>query len=106
MATIAGNSNLPTSYYWSLVKDMDSSQKLELVTMLIDSVRPVVTKMEEKGNEHGAPKPYTLEELHTRIAKAERESALGLGQDSEEMFDELEDEFAHEDEALEMADAI
>ena len=49
MATIAGNSNLPTSYYWSLVKDMDSSQKLELVTMLIDSVRPVVTKMEEKG---------------------------------------------------------
>lgn len=106
MATIAGNSNLPTSYYWSLVKDMDSSQKLELVTMLIDSVRPVVTKMEEEGNGHGAHKPYTLEELHARIGKAERESALGLGQDSEEMFEELEDEFAHEDEALEMADAI
>jgi len=27
------------SYYWSVVKDMDDSQKLELVTMLIDSVK-------------------------------------------------------------------
>ena len=25
--------------YWSMVKDMDDSQKLELVTMLIDSIR-------------------------------------------------------------------
>ena len=31
------------SYYWSVVKDMDDSQKLELVTMLIDSIKPVST---------------------------------------------------------------
>ena len=31
------------SYYWSVVKDMDDSQKLELVTMLIDSIKPIQT---------------------------------------------------------------
>ena len=31
------------SHYWGLVKDMDDSQKLELVTMLIDSIKPVST---------------------------------------------------------------
>ena len=29
----------PISHYWGMVKDMDDNQKLELVTMLIDSVR-------------------------------------------------------------------
>ena len=32
------------SYYWDVVKDMDDSQKLELVTMLIESVKPIQTK--------------------------------------------------------------
>ena len=31
------------SYYWSVVKDMDDSQKLELITMLIESVKPIQT---------------------------------------------------------------
>ena len=31
------------SYYRNLVKDMDDSQKLELVTMLMDSIKPVST---------------------------------------------------------------
>ena len=31
------------SYYWDVVKDMDESQKLELVTMLIESVKPIQT---------------------------------------------------------------
>ena len=34
----------PISYYWGMVKDMDDSQKLELVTMLIDSVKPIQTR--------------------------------------------------------------
>ena len=34
--------------------------------------------------------PYTIEELHSRITQAEREAAANLGQDSEEMFKELE----------------
>jgi hypothetical protein len=44
MATATRHSTQPMSYYWSLVKDMDDSQKLELVTMLIDSVKPIQTK--------------------------------------------------------------
>ena len=33
----------PMSYYRNMVKDMDDCQKLELVTMLIDSIKPVST---------------------------------------------------------------
>jgi hypothetical protein len=33
----------PMSYYRNMVKDMDDSQKLELVTMLIDSIKPIST---------------------------------------------------------------
>jgi len=35
----------PMSYYWGLVKDMDDSQKLELIAMLIDSVKPIQTRV-------------------------------------------------------------
>ena len=37
-------------------------------------------------------KPYTMEEINAIIDMAERDSAAGLGQDSEEMFRELEEE--------------
>ena len=45
MATITTKrrSTRPMSYYWGVVKDMDDSQKLELVTMLIESVKPIQT---------------------------------------------------------------
>ena len=36
------HSTRPISHYWNLVRDMDDSQKLELVSMLIDSVKPAV----------------------------------------------------------------
>ena len=35
----------PISHYWGLVKDMDDSQKLELVTMLVESVKPIQTRI-------------------------------------------------------------
>lgn len=41
--------------------------------------------------------PYTMEEIRARMEIAERESAAGLGIDSEEMIRELEAEFAEED---------
>ena len=41
--TARRRSAYPMSYYRNLVKDMDDSQKLELVTMLIDSIKPVST---------------------------------------------------------------
>ena len=45
----------PITHYWGLVKDMDNSQKLELATMLIDSVRlyPTSTDEVEEERERG-----------------------------------------------------
>ena len=34
----------PMSYYRKMVQDMDDSQKLELVSILIDSVKPIQTR--------------------------------------------------------------
>ena len=52
-------------------------------------------------------KPYTMEEINAMIDQAERESALGLGQESEEMFREIEEEFAKEEqEELELIEAV
>lgn len=50
-------------------------------------------------------KPYTMEEIRSMMVQAERESAAGLGQDSEEMFRELQEEFARE-EQTEMLEAV
>ena len=50
-------------------------------------------------------KPYTMDEINARIDHSLRDSAAGLGQESEEMFRELEEEFAREEE-LEMAEAV
>ena len=41
--TTKRRSTRPMSYYWGVVKDMDDSQKLELVMMLIESVKPIQT---------------------------------------------------------------
>ena len=41
--------------------------------------------------------PYTMEEINSRIDQAEQESAAGLGQDSEEMFREMEEDFVREE---------
>ncbi len=34
----------PITHYWGLVKDLDDNQKLQLVTMLMESVKPIRTK--------------------------------------------------------------
>ena len=34
----------PITHYWGLVKDMDDSQKLQLITMLAESVKPAKAK--------------------------------------------------------------
>ena len=49
-------------------------------------------------------KPYTMEEINAMIDQSERDSTAGLGQDSEEMFSELEEEFAREE--LEIVEAV
>ena len=48
----------------------------------------------QQVRENAAVPPYTMAEINRRIDQAERESAAGLGQDSEDMFREMENEFA------------
>ena len=37
--TTRQRASYPISHYWGLVKDMDDSQKLQLITMLAESVK-------------------------------------------------------------------
>ena len=85
--------------YWGMVKDLNDSLKLELVSMLIDSVRHSVA-----GNGTATLKPYTIEELHQMVAEGERQFADGQWQDSEDMFRELEEDFAREE--IEMTETV
>lgn len=78
------------SYYWGVVKDMDDSQKLELVTMLIESVKPKMM----------APPPmkrYTMDDINAMIDQAEAEIAAGLGTPHEEVMREWEEELEREE---------
>lgn len=43
-ATTRRRATHPMSYYREMVKDMDDSQKLELVSILIESVKPIQTR--------------------------------------------------------------
>ena len=91
--------NHPVSYYWDKVKDLDNSQKLELVTMLIESVKTTVAP---------APAPmkrYTMDEINAMLDRAEAEIAAGIGTPHEEVMREWEEELAREEqEELEMAE--
>ena len=82
----------PMSYYLKMVQDMDNSQKLELITILAESIKPAV-----KADEAYSLRPFTMEELNTRIDKAEEEIAAGKVIDDEDVWRELEEEFARED---------
>ncbi len=88
-------SESPIMHYWGLVKDLDSSEKLELVEMLIESLKPVVAMPKKEAG----LKPYTIEELHKMIATSERQLANGEWQDFDEAMDEIEKE-------LEIAEAV
>ena len=77
---------------------MDDSQKLELVTMLIDSVKPKVAEamtMEEmlEGYPH---KRYTKAEFNAMLDEAEAEIAAGIGIDDDDLWKEDEEEFERE----------
>ena len=62
------------SYYREMVNDMDDSQKLELVTMLIESVKPIQTMnvfdMPLEEDFHDMDKDlYTAEEAYELTMK-------------------------------------
>ena len=52
--TAAGTSTMPPiMHYWGIVKDMDNSLKLELIAMLINSVRMNPMPSDEEERERG-----------------------------------------------------
>jgi len=91
----------PMSYYWSVVKDMDDSQKLELVTMLVNSVKhKVADDLTTEEMLEGYPyKRYTKAELNAMLDEAEAEIAAGGGIDDEDLRKE-DEEFADMDKEL------
>ena len=99
------------SYYWGVVKDLNDSQKLELVTMLIDSVKPKVADdmtMEEMLEDYPY-KRYTKAELNAMLDEAEADIAAGRVTDHEELMREWEEELAREEQEehkLQMTEAI
>ena len=86
------------SYYWGMVKDLNDSQKLELVTMLIDSVKPKVANdmaMEDMLEDYPY-KRYTKAELNAMLDEAEAEIAAGIGIDNDDLWKEDEEEYERE----------
>ena len=88
------------SYYWDVVKDMDDSQKLELVTMLVESVKPKMV----------APAPmkrFTMDEINAMIEESERQIVAGETISHEDMMREWEEELEREEQKeLEMAEMV
>lgn len=95
----------PVARAWDLAKDMDDSEKLELVSIIIESMRPEVPK--NTDDEEYSLRPFTQEELNARIDQAEAEIAAGLGIPDEEAWDDLEEELAlQEKEEREIAEVV
>ena len=64
----------PMSYYREMVQDMDDSQKLELVSILIESVKPIQTRTVfdmslEENFPDMAKELYTAEEAYELTMK-------------------------------------
>lgn len=107
MATTTKYSTHPMSYYWDVVKDMDDSQKLELISLLAESVKPSTSCRTEQLLEGYPYKRCTKAELNAMLDRAEANFAAGKGIPDEEAWDDLEEELAlQEKEQLEMAKAI
>jgi len=81
---------------WNEAKNLSNSQKLELVSIIIDSVRKQVRQTAADDEEYSL-RPFTIEELNARIDQAEAEIAAGNVIDDEDVWRELEEEFARED---------
>ena len=94
---------------WNAVKGLGYNDKLELVTMLIESVqhdKDDTLSMEQMLE--GYPyKRYTKAELNAMLDEAEANFEAGLGIPDEEAWDDLEEELAlQEEEQHEMAEML
>lgn len=94
---------------WNAVKGLDYSDKLELVTMIIESVQHANddTMSMEQMLEGYPYKRYTKAELNAMLDEAEANFEAGRGIPDEEAWDDLEEELAlQEEEQHEMAEML
>ena len=85
----------PMSYYWNVVKDMDDSQKIELIAILAESIRSTAAKgMEVDSEDYPLPR-YTQKEMNALLDEAEANFAAGKGIPDDEAWDDLDEELAH-----------
>lgn len=94
---------------WNAVKGLDYSDKLELVTMIIESVQHANddTMSMEQMLEGYPYKRYTKAELNAMLDEAVANFEAGLGIPDEEAWDDLEEELAlQEEEQHEMAEML
>jgi hypothetical protein len=99
----------PVIKAWNLAKELNYSDKLELMTMLIESVKPdKADNMTMEQMLKGYPyKRYTKAELNAMLDEAEANFEAGLGIPDEEAWDDLEEELAlQEKEQHEMAEML
>ena len=101
----------PVMHYWGMVKDLDNNIKLELVEMLIESLKPVVAKA-QMVSEEPEPRRLTMAEVNAMLDEAEANFAAGRGIPHEEVMRRWDEKIARrrkshmqQEESL-MADAV
>lgn len=95
--TVRRRTTSPVARAWNMAKDLNGSQKLELVSIIIDSLKTSVATPPMQ--------PYTTDEINAMIDQSERDITEGRVYDFDEALDELEKEFAKEDREFSMAEA-
>jgi len=73
----------PMSYYMNMVKDMDDRQKLELMTIIIDSMK---THSPAKAEQTDVLRPYTMAEIDAMLDEAEAAFEAGDYLTQDEVF--------------------
>ena len=89
----------PMSYYRHMVKDLDYSEKLELMSFIIDSFKSDKGEemtMEEMLEGYPYGRRYTKAELNAMLDEAERDFEAGLGIDDDDLWKEDEEEYERE----------
>ena len=69
--TVRQRQTHPMSYYMDMVKDMDNSQKLQLIAILAESVKLETCNTAETDEEEYSLRPYTMEEIDAMLDEAE-----------------------------------
>ena len=89
----------PVTRAWSLAKKLDNSEKLELMAMLIDSVKVTVSTPSMKR--------FTMDDLNAMLNEAESNFEAGMGIPHEEVMRELDEEMERwEQEEKEMVEVV